>query len=349
MAVVAHRAGGPTWMPSIRAVVPHAANMALGVRRFLRALKKCGQDAKALIQIVFPGSLLVSGVPASSQRSTIAALSRREFGFPPRVVRSAGQLLNHLMLPAWLLLMLSAIAIGVCSAWAQDAAIARDLHDGRLITVRIAGNELRIPRRYFLTRVSQAEQQETILIRAVVPGMDPMREDNKDEFLRARGYGRTVSILIHDARHTTTIEFRLNTTKDLGVPYELEGDTFGLEAYQPKDPQHTNKNRSRPEIYVDKKAGELRGYIECDREGRVPSPICSHVFVYRNMLLTIDYSKRFLPIWSSVEWSVEELIHRFSQEALLNTRSLLTTHLYLPSSAPGSRCRPAGCSRPMAR
>src|ERR1700693_1023270 len=136
--------------------------------------------------------------------------------------------LLHLLVGAMTAAVLSGLTYAP-SLLNQAAAFGYDIRDGRLVLVRIAGNELRIPARYFLPKGPQSGEQDSILLSALMPGMEPMREDNMDAFMKAKGFGRTISLLIQDARHTTGIDFRLDVAKKLGQPYERGEQKFGLE------------------------------------------------------------------------------------------------------------------------
>jgi hypothetical protein len=204
--------------------------------------------------------------------------------------------------------------IAVCAGVLR--ATAQDLRNGPLITVTIGGDELRIPRNYFLPGRPSGPRPDAVLLNALFPSMAPMREDNMDEFTKVRSFGRrTISILIHDARNTTSLGFRLNVSKKTGAPYIQTDSIFGLERYEPKDFGVVNPGQSRPEIYVHTDKGILVGFMRCDVDGSVPFPRCDHQLTHRNLLLNINFGKFALSKWGEIERSVKNLLDGFLERA----------------------------------
>ena len=193
--------------------------------------------------------------------------------------------------------------------------IAQDLRNGPLVTTIVGGNELLIPRRYFLPNPPPGRQPVDILLTALLPGLHPMREDNMAEFMATRGFGRIIRIYARDSRRTTTLEFRLKVARKSGAPYERRDERFGLAIYVPK---HFNANKdrvARQELFVGIENGVLLRFITCNVNESVPSPGCRHEFVYRNLLFEIGYGKTQLSNWRSIEDSVERLLDRFGRNA----------------------------------
>lgn len=193
--------------------------------------------------------------------------------------------------------------------------IAQDLRDGPLITTIVGGNELLIPRRYFLPHPPPRKPPVDILLTALLPSLHPMREDNMAEFMATRGHGRIISIYARDSRQTTTLEFRLNVARKSGAPYESRGDKFGLDLYVPMHFTANQDNIARQELFIGTEHGVLVRIINCLVDGSVPFPGCNHEFVYRNLFFELSYGKTQLPNWRTIEESVERLIDRFGRNA----------------------------------
>jgi len=221
---------------------------------------------------------------------------------------------NILTLAAVLaLLFASIVALRARTAW----EFAQDARNGRLITVEIGGNELYIPQHYFLPAdVPTDSKRNDIWIHALWPDMAPMREDNKDRYIRVRGHGPLLNILAIDQRHITTVDFRLNVEEKLGAPYSPPQNRFGLEAIFPKDVKPPDMGELRQEIYVNKGSDGLIGFITCNPPGSVPEPGCEYEFNYRGLLLQVDYGKYFLPQWREIDQSVRDLFDSFTTHAL---------------------------------
>jgi hypothetical protein len=192
---------------------------------------------------------------------------------------------------------------------------AQDLRDGPLITTIVGGNELLIPRRYFLPDPPPRKPPVDILLMALLPSLHPMREDNMAEFMATRGYGRIISIYARDSRQTTTLEFRLNVARKSGASYERRGDRFGLDVYVPMHFTANQNNIARQELFLGTEHGVLARSIECLVDGSVPFSGCHHNFVYRNLFFNLSYGKTQLPNWRKIEESVKRLLDQFGRIA----------------------------------
>jgi len=198
-------------------------------------------------------------------------------------------------------------------ALAPFRAIAQDLREGPTIATIIGGNELRIPRNYFLPGGPKGGHQMDFLLTALLPTLVSMREDNMSEFLATRGFGRIITILARDAGVTTTLESRTAVGKNLGQPYDQKGDKFGLTDYVPKDFRGINDAQLRQELLLGVENGQLVRYIRCNVDGSVPFPGCEHEFVYLNLFFTLGYGKTQLPKWRAIEDSIKRLFDRFGR------------------------------------
>jgi hypothetical protein len=137
-----------------------------------------------------------------------------------------------------------------------------------------------------------------------------------EEFLEGR-LSRAVSILGTDKNHITTLDVRLHAMEKIGAPYEHGPNKYDLELHTPAELGIINKGRRRDEIYVDRDNQTLAGFITCNVDRSVPSPGCSHEFLYRNLLMRVTYRKPFLPQWRSIEHRVKELLDSFMRQAFL--------------------------------
>jgi hypothetical protein len=215
-----------------------------------------------------------------------------------------------------------ALAVGIVAIVAGPAdrflpkassTAAQNLPEGESLTFELGDNQLHIPRNYFLRAPLRERAPDGIFIAALMPSMSPMRNDNKDEFLHPDppGHGKTINILMEDARKRTTIAFRLNVEKESGARYVRKPDMFGLQVLLPEDttmPVHGG----RQELYIAGEGDEARSFIDCYRDGSMPYPACSETFTYRNLLVGSDYGKGYLPKWRNIEQDVKDLIDRFS-------------------------------------
>ena len=142
--------------------------------------------------------------------------------------------------------------------------------------------------------------------------MDPMQEDNKNEFLYAKGFGRTVGITIADAKTRTSLPFRLEASRRLGAPYEQRADQYGAQVYIPAESATAHKGILRQELYLAEDQGTLSSFITCRRDGDVPYPTCYQQFLHRQFLVGVTFNKLRLPEWRTIQQEVKGLIDRFS-------------------------------------
>jgi hypothetical protein len=201
--------------------------------------------------------------------------------------------------------------------------LSPDASNGPLIDVQIAGNNLKIPRYYFLSfDVPLSPKRNDIWIHALWPDMAPMREDNKERWIHIRGFGPLLDILVLDQNKTTSLDFRLATAEKLGKPYSRQPDKFELQVYVPNGSVTPNDAELRQELYVDKSPSGLTGFISCNVDGTVPEPGCEADFDCKEMLLQVTYGKYFLPQWSAIEQATRELFDGFAAHAELPYSSL---------------------------
>jgi hypothetical protein len=166
----------------------------------------------------------------------------------------------------------------------------------------------------------ESSEPDAMLLHALMPGMDPMRRGNEEQFLYARGFGQTVNILVHDARRTSTIMERLKAAKELGAPYHRRPMQHDLDVYVPKNVEIKRGGRLRQEIYVDTSDGKVNGFIVCDVDGSFPSTTCEYEFLHERLLLTVGFNKRFLDEWRTISHSVKDLMARLAQQAFMTER-----------------------------
>lgn len=69
-------------------------------------------------------------------------------------------------------------------------AYAQTPRNEETIAVRLGGHQFEIPAGYFLTVRPVRPETDSILITALMPDMEPMRDNNKEEFLYERGFGK---------------------------------------------------------------------------------------------------------------------------------------------------------------
>jgi hypothetical protein len=212
----------------------------------------------------------------------------------------------------WITAWIIAILLMIGSLPFSDTAFAQGFQNDQITIVEIGGNTLRVPTKYFLGTNPRAREVPGIFIKALSPSMGPMQENNKDEFLYAKGLGRTVGIGIGDSKTRTSLPFRLEASRKFGVPYEQRPDQYGMHVYIPAESATANKGTLRQELYSAEDQGTLRSYIRCRRDGDVPYPTCSHEFLYRQFLVDVILNKHRLPEWRAIQQEVKDLIDRFS-------------------------------------
>ena len=195
----------------------------------------------------------------------------------------------------------------------NDTAFAQGFPNNQITIVEIGGITLRIPTKYFLGTKPKEREVSGAYIRALSPRMDPMQEDNKEEFLYAKGFGRTVGIEIADLKTRTSLSFRLETSKKLGAPYETRADQYGMHVYIPVELASAHKGALRQELYVAEDQGTLSSFIACRRDGDVPYPTCRQKFLHRQFLIDVTFNKHRLPEWRTIQLKVKALIDPFSE------------------------------------
>jgi hypothetical protein len=204
--------------------------------------------------------------------------------------------------------------VGLC-LFEPETAFAQEPSDGPILTFELAGSAFKIPRNYFLPGPPREGKVEDLLVHALMPSMQPMREDNKNEFLypNPKGHGKTVNILIKDAQRTTDIEFRLNVEKKNAGPYDSKPSLYGLQVLLPTD-MGPDDRRRRMELYIAGADGRAVSFVGCYRDYTVPYPVCADTFSYQHLLIQADYGKGYLPEWRTIEHEIISLIDQFKTQ-----------------------------------
>jgi hypothetical protein len=212
----------------------------------------------------------------------------------------------------WITAGIVAILLLTGSLPFSDMAFAQGFQNDQITIVEIGGNTLRVPTKYFLGTNPRAREVPGIYIKALSPNMDPMQENNKNEFLYAKGFGRTVGIGIGDSKTQTSLLFRLEVSRKLGAPYEQRADQYGMHVYIPVESAAANKGTLRQELYLAEDQGVLSSFITCRRDGDVPYPTCLQKFLHRQFLIEVIFNKLRLSEWRAIQQEVKALIDRFS-------------------------------------
>lgn len=213
----------------------------------------------------------------------------------------------------WITAGIIAILLMIGSLPFSDTAFAQGFQNDQITIVEIGGNTLRVPTKYFLGTNPKAREVPGIYIKALSPKMGPMQENNKDEFLHAKGFGRTVGIGIGDSKTRTSLPFRLEAMRKLGSPYEQGPDQYGMHTFVLVELATALKGTLRQELYSAEDQGTLTSYIRCVRDGDVPYPTCRLEFLYRQFLVDVSFNKHRLPEWRAIQQEVKGLIDRFSE------------------------------------
>lgn len=220
-------------------------------------------------------------------------------------------------------LFLIAIALTLMSglAWASDNSffkwLDKEIEKKEYSTqenirhVRIAGIDLWIPKNYNMGSYDNNEfDQQSVLLQLLLPNFEPRTEKNIKEFIEGRGHGDRMQILLNDFAQTTDINYRYKKSVEMSAPHEPMENLYGFdEAFRSVHPDQVIMGA---EFYVKRDDQNIKTYIRCRIGRTVKNQGCQHHLVYKNLLLSVTYSSRYLPDWKAIEVKAVALMQRLS-------------------------------------
>jgi hypothetical protein len=183
------------------------------------------------------------------------------------------------------------------------------------VKVQIADLILAIPRNIIDFPPETRKPDQAISLIALWPTLEGRSETNVDEFMKVRGQGRRIRILVEDISGQTSFIYRYEIRRRF-----LGHITWNIEAFGLVRGTQTMTQDERPiqagEMYIEGQADSPTSFIECDPEGVVPMPGCSHFFMHRGLLFQISYGKPFLPDWKEIQRRVISMFDGLVQSKL---------------------------------
>lgn len=180
--------------------------------------------------------------------------------------------------------------------------------DTEPIHVRLSGRDYYIPANYFDAVINSGVDQRDILLVALLPSLEPRTRENWDEFMKVPGFGRRVHLLVEALdRPEIGLEAALQASEYMWGPFEVTGIDNGLER---RDPVGAGRFRKRREVFIDRIRGDLATLVVCTRDGDFRKPSCEQYFMAGGLRIKATYAKQFLPIWHSIQESVNALLQR---------------------------------------
>lgn len=184
----------------------------------------------------------------------------------------------------------------------------------RILPIVVGGRTYHVPANYLDSPLEHPLGQEEggMLLTALLPTLEAQTRENRDEFMKVRGWGRRVLILIN----VTILEKNKSLDIDLMSAWIFPGKTelSSDEIYGLRHLMHVSRVRKYGyEAYEEYVDGQRQSVIVCDIEGAAPAPGCSHTFFYDNLSLKVSYHRRNLPHWKAIEESIVALLQHFTE------------------------------------
>ena len=179
------------------------------------------------------------------------------------------------------------------------------------VNFKMSGIDFSVPE-YYIDTISEPESiaQRSVLIFANMPDLTPRIEEKRDISLSFDNVQRQFSLLLQDLhKHPNDLEgiYRLKMNEE-NEP-EHKGFLYGLKYDQPTN---SNKVSSLKELYTElSDSDQMLSFIQCDPASRGRYPGCSHKFVYEDILVAIDYRKKYLTQWKETQEKTIALINSF--------------------------------------
>ena len=177
------------------------------------------------------------------------------------------------------------------------------------VHIRLAGEDYCLPVNYLDAPLDPGLDQTHLLLRALLPDLEPRNPNTAEEMRRTRGWGRKIGILITAVGEPGAhVERRFETRFNRYGPFARIGRYFDLMVMTTGD----GARFGRREIYVDPSGVLPAGFLWCRLPGDVQSPSCQHTFVANDrFVVAASYGRAFLSEWQTIVGRIEDLFEEF--------------------------------------
>ncbi|MBB4277403.1 hypothetical protein [Rhizobium mongolense] len=181
-----------------------------------------------------------------------------------------------------------------------------------------AGLGLNIPAN-FVDRPKAAAaslEHSSLLLMAQLPDITGRNVENNQAFGRttASGDNPLITILLQDKRETGWDLAAVSSAYEHNYQeytYAKLGEVFGLQGRRQVPPSVGRwrwKNIYRKEV-----KGHLLTSVICDGTGTVPYPRCDHLFLYKNIIVKLNFNARSLKSWVYIEANVRNKLESWER------------------------------------
>jgi hypothetical protein len=179
------------------------------------------------------------------------------------------------------------------------------------VVFRKAGLKFKIPANFIdRPRAAAANPEMTdLLLMALLPDITGRNEQNTGVFGRedSKGKNSLLTVLVNEAQGKPWDMSKITAAYDGRQPgYRLDsrGIEYGLASVRQVPPAVGRWMWNS--TYRLEENGIFQTSIICNGAGTVPAPGCQHFFLYKHLLIHMNYQADFLPSWREIEHDVRE-------------------------------------------
>jgi hypothetical protein len=187
------------------------------------------------------------------------------------------------------------------------------------VLFRKAGLKFKIPANFIDSPGAAAANPEMtdLLLMALLPDVTGRNEQNTGVFGRedSKGQNPLLTVLVSEPQGKPWDMSKITAAYDgrqPGYRFDSRGTEYGLASVRQVPPvvgRWMWNNTYRLE-----ESGILRTSIICNGAGTVPAPGCQHFFLYKNLLIHMNYRADFLPVWREIEHDVREKLKTWESD-----------------------------------
>lgn len=187
------------------------------------------------------------------------------------------------------------------------------------IVFRKAGLKFKIPANFIDRPAAAAANPEMtdVLLMALLPDVIGRNKQNTGVFGRenSKGQNPLLTILVSEPQGKPWDLSKITAAYDGSQPeyrFDSRGTEYGLASVRQVPPALGRWMWNN--TYRLEESGILQTSIICNGPGTVPAPGCQHFFLYKNLLIHMNYRADFLPGWREVEHDVREKLQTWEND-----------------------------------
>jgi|GEM_PF-4912824 len=191
--------------------------------------------------------------------------------------------------------------------------INRNPLDATPVVLTLGEHRYSIPGNFIDSGSQDGGYSDGVLLFVTVPEYEGKTKGNFERFRTTQPNGQWMSV------HLSAYNYDDRTPKDVFLnkvktylknvePYSKRTESDGTVYFDVGERESWDRSK---DIYIHYKDDEPEVMIACSNDQAVPSPGCSQFFMYKNLVIDLNYRKNKRSEWRERQRAVEELLDSF--------------------------------------